>query len=302
MCFFISIPLQKHSADAAFTFTGSAITATGESSGYEIDGTHLTIEASGTYLLSGEYPDNGSAENAVIKCKDGSQVTICGTGTLSITANCKNGIKSGATTDEEGEASLIIKELTLNISAPVNDAINAQQLLSIESGTLSIAAGDDAVHSDLVLNIGSEGTEGPTISIAGCCEGLEASELNVLSGDITILSSDDCMNAANSDLGNYDFVINSSGGTIVVWTANRADNQSLDADGTLSVTGVTVLAAGVSNGMGASISAKQPYVTFGSSGGTQPGARPGGNMGDMQPPSGEPGGQKPDGEPPAKPE
>lgn len=118
MCFFISIPLQKHSADAAFTFTDSAITATGESSGHEIDGTHLTIEASGTYLLS---------------------------------------------------------------------------------------------------------------------------------GDITILSSDDCMNAANSDLGNYDFVINISGGT-------------------------------------------------------QPGARPGGNMGDMQPPSGEPGGQKPDGEPPAKPE
>ena len=126
----------SYSADAAFTFTGSAITATGESSGYEIDGTHLTIEASGTYLLSGEcsdgsvevkkgttgvtlildglelesaegapiscnkstevsilaaegsvnslsdseknnddeYPDNENAENAVIKCKDGSQV------------------------------------------------------------------------------------------------------------------------------------------------------------------------------------------------------------------------------------
>lgn len=416
MFFSFQFRFKNYSADAAFTFTDSAITATGEGSGYEIDGTHITIEASGTYLLSGEcsdgsvevkkgttgvtlildglelessdtapiscnkstevtilaaegsvntlsdseknngdeYPDNGSAENAVIKCKDGSQVTICGTGTLNITANGKNGIKSGATTDEEGEASLIIKELTLNISAPVNDAINAQQLLNIESGTLSIAAGDDSVHSDLVLNIGSEGTEGPTISIAECCEGLEASELNVLSGDITILSSDDCMNAANSDLGNYDFVINISGGSI---TAYSTEGDGFD-----------------SNGMGVSISAKQPYVTFGSSGGmgsgssliskgdvisvkdsdgnelysgaascnavyvffssaelgdggsyslyagsesaatataqtgtsssggTQPGARPGGNMGDMQPPSGEPGGQKPDGEPPAKPE
>ena len=43
----------SYSADAAFTFTDGAITATGESSGYEIDGTYLTIEASGTYLLSG---------------------------------------------------------------------------------------------------------------------------------------------------------------------------------------------------------------------------------------------------------
>lgn len=113
MFFSFQFRFKNYSADVAFTFTDSAITATGESSGYEIDGTHLTIEAA---------------------------------------------------------------------------------------------------------------------------------ELNVLSGDITILSSDDCMNAANSDLGNYDFVINISGGT-------------------------------------------------------QPDARPGGNMGDMQPPSGEP-----DGEPPAKPE
>ncbi len=339
----------SYSADAAFTFTDGAITATGESSGYEIDGTYLTIEASGTYLLSGEcsdgsvevkkgttgvtlildglelessdtapiscrkstevtilaaegsvnylrdseknnddeYPDNENAENAVIKCKDGSQVTLCGTGTLNITANGKNGIKSGATTDEEGEASLTVKELTLNISAPVNDAINAEQLLNIESGTLSIAAGDDAVHSDLTLNIGADG---PTISITECCEGLEAAELNILSGDISILSSDDCLNAANSDLGSYDFAmnisggsitaysiegdgfdsngdLNISGGTVVVWTANRADNQPLDADGTLSVTGGTVLAAGGSNGMGISISAEQAFVTFGSSGG-----------------------------------
>lgn len=50
----------SYSADAAFTFTDGAITATGESSGYEIDGTYLTIEASGTYLLSG----SSSAGNA----------------------------------------------------------------------------------------------------------------------------------------------------------------------------------------------------------------------------------------------
>lgn len=236
-----------------------------------------------------EYPDNENAENAVIKCKDGSNVTLCGTGTINITASGKNGIKSGATTDAEGEATLTIKELTLNISAPVNDAINAEQLLNIESGTLNISAADDAVHSDLVLNIGAAGTDGPTINISECYEGLEAAELNVLSGNISILSSDDCMNAANSDLGSYDFAMNISGGTInayssegdgfdsngdlnisggiiAVWTANRADNQPLDADGTLNISGGTVLAAGASNGMGLSINAEQAYVTFSASG------------------------------------
>ncbi len=236
-----------------------------------------------------EYPDNENAENAVIKCKGGSIVTLCGTGTINITANGKNGIKSGAASDVEGDASLTIKELTLNISAKVNDAINAEQLLNIESGTLNISATDDAVHCDLVLNIGADGTDGPTIDIAECYEGLEAAELNVLSGNISIMSSDDCLNATNSDLGSYDFAMNISGGTInayssegdgfdsngdlnisggiiAVWTANRADNQPLDADGTLNISGGTVLAAGASNGMGLSINAEQAYVTFSASG------------------------------------
>lgn len=209
---------------------------------------------------------------------------------MTITANGKNGIKSGATTDEDGEASLTIRDLTLNIDAPVNDAINAEQLLNVESGTLTIDAADDVIHCDLVLSIGADGTDGSTIDITNCCEGLEGAELNVCSGDITINASDDCLNAANSDLTDYDFTMTISGGTIdacssagdgfdsngeltitgdtvIVWTANTADNEPLDADGTITVSGGTVLAASGSSGMGM--------------GGGFPG-----------------GGQKPDGEPP----
>ncbi|MED9854305.1 MAG: carbohydrate-binding domain-containing protein [Oscillospiraceae bacterium] len=142
-------------------------------------------------------------------------------------------MKSGVTTDADGEASLTIKNLTLNISAPVNDAINAEQLLNIESGTLNISAADDAVHCDLVLNIGADGTDGPTIDIAECYEGLEAAELNVLSGNISILSSDDCLNAAKSDLSNYDLSMNISGGTINAYSSEgngfgRGDRPSDD--------------------------------------------------------------------------
>lgn len=232
------------------------------------------------------YPDNEGAENAVIKCKDGSAVTLGGTGALTVTANGKNGIKSGAATEEDGEASLTIRDLTLHINAPVNDAINAEQLLNVESGTLTIDAADDAIHCDMILNIGADGTDGPTIDITSCYEGLEGAELNVLSGNITINASDDCINAANSDLTGYAFTLTISGGTIdaygssgdgfdsngeliitggtvVVWTANTADNEPLDADGTITVTGGTVLAAGGSSGMGMSLEAAQPCVIYG---------------------------------------
>ena len=218
------------------------------------------------------YPDNENAENAVIKCKDGSQVTICGTGTLKLRANGKNGIKCG---------------VTLEIEAGVNDGINAEQLLEITGGTVTVSAADDGIHCDRVLRIGASGTDGPTVTVEKCCEGLEAAELYIVSGTVVIHAEDDCLNAANSDLTGYDFVLDISGGTLVmdttsgdgvdsngtltisggsvtVWTGNAADNQPLDADGTISITGGTVLAAGGSAGMGMKLSAGQPYVIFGS--------------------------------------
>ena len=257
--------------------------------------------------------DNGGedAENAVIKCKDGSNVTLCGTGTLNVVAGGKNGIKSGASTEDEGEASLTIQELTLNITAPVNDAVNAEAALNVESGTLTIAAGDDALHCDYTLNIGAENTQGPSITITTCYEGLEGATVNIYSGDVNIEATDDCINAANPSLSGYNYEINISGGTVfaytttgdgfdsngdmtisggtvAVWTANTADNSPLDADGTVTISGGTVLAAGGSSGMGMNLSAQQPCVTFGSIGGMM-GGRMGGQMPNFD-------GQKPDGQ------
>ena len=356
---------QSGTAGTSVVFSESAVTVS-DGSGLSIDGTSLTIEQAGTYVLSGtcpdgsvrvkkgvtdvtlvlsgldltssttapitcgkssgvtilaaegtenaltdaaanngdNYPDNADAENAVIKCKDGSQVTIGGTGTLTVTANGKNGIKSGATTDEESTAWLVIEDLTLTINAPVNDAVNAEASLTVKSGTITIDAGDDALHADYAaLAIGESGTAGPTITINSCYEGLAGANLLVASGAITIYSEDDCLNAANSDLTGYDFTMDItggtiwayaasddgldsngsltiSGGTLTVWTANTADNQALDADGTITVSGGTVFAAGGSAGMGMTLSASQPYVTFGTQasqpgqGGRHPAAMP----------------------------
>ena len=344
-------------------FSDSKVT-TASTDGVTIDGTALTITASGTYVLSGSCAngsvtvekgvdgvtlvlngltltskttapilcgkgsavtieaadgtentltdteennaDTGSVngENAVIKCKDGSRVVLCGAGTLNIQANGKNGIKSGATT-ADGEASLTIRELTLNIDAPVNDAVNAEAALEVESGVLTLSAGDDALHCDYTLNIGAEGTDGPNVTITACSEGLEGAAVNVFSGNVSIQSTDDCINAANADLTDFAYALNIYGGTITarsdsgdgfdsngdltisgghvtIWTANAADNEPLDADGTVTVSGGTVLAAGGSSGMGMNLVASQPCViysgdTAGRLGGHTPPEQPNGN-------------------------
>lgn len=303
-------------SDLSLTSSTTAPITCGKSSVVTIaaaDGTTNTLTDS-TQNNDTEYPTNTDAENAVIKGKDGAQVVLCGSGSLTLNANGKNGIKSGTTDSETAQdASLTIRELTLTINAPVNDAINAEQLLNVESGTLTLDAADDALHCDLVMNIGADGTDGPTLTIINAYEGIEAAALNIASGSIDITCQDDCLNAGNSSLTNYGFEINISGGTlrayttagdgfdsngtmtisggdIEVWTANAADNQPLDADGGITVTGGTVLAAGSSSGMGMTLTAEQPYVTFGSGrGGMGGGHRP------------EPGEQPADGERPEQP-
>ena len=239
------------------------------------------------YNNNEKYPENLEAENAVFKAKDGSQVTICGTGTLNILANGKNGIKSGLSTDEDGEAWMIIRDVTLNITAAVNDGINAGNSLSIISGNLMIDALGDGIHSDYRMQIGESGTDGPTIHITRCDEGLEAANMDIFSGCLTIHAKDDCINAANSSLARYAFTLNIaggmlymdttagdgidsngtltiSGGTVEVWTASSADNQPLDADGEISITGGVIFVSGGSAGMGMNLNTAQAYVVFGS--------------------------------------
>lgn len=322
-----SVKVKKGTADVTLILSDLSLTSSstapitcGKSSVVTIaaaDGTTNTL-TDAAQNNDTEYPDNTDAENAVIKSKDGAQVVLCGSGSLTLNANGKNGIKSGTTDSETAQdASLTIRELTLTINAPVNDAINAEQLLNAESGTLTLDAADDALHCDLVMNIGADGTDGPTLTILNAYEGIEAAALNIASGSIDITSQDDCLNAGNSSLTNYGFEINISGGTlrayttagdgfdsngtmtisggdIEVWTSNATDNQPLDADGGITVTGGTVLAAGGSNGMGLTLTAEQPYVTFGSG----RGGMGGGFGGGQRPEAGE---QPTDGERPEQP-
>ena len=77
------------------------------------------------------YTDNGNAENAVIKAKAGSDVTIGGTGTLIVTGNGKNGIKAAN--------KLTIEDVNLTVTAE-NNAIASDTEMLIKSGTIYAAA------------------------------------------------------------------------------------------------------------------------------------------------------------------
>ncbi len=172
-------------------------------------------------------------DGAALKIKDGANVALTGTGTLTIDASaCKNGIKVG---DADTPSFVIDGDLTLNITA-ANDAINSGYDLTILSGTLNITAGDDAIHADRILTIGSEDGSGPAINILSSNEGLEGTVVNLFGGTGSIQASDDGINAANSDNTYADsltFSINITGGT---WTVNSGVD-GLDSNGNVNAVG-----------------------------------------------------------------
>ena len=297
---------SEYSASGAtgFAFTDSGIAVEdGSYTGYKISGTDLTIHDSGTYIVSGNCSDSSITikkgttgvtlvldgltltreDTAPIACNKSSEVKIVaasGTGTLNITANGKNGIKSGATSVDEGEASLTIRGLTLNI----------------ESGTLNISAGDDAIHCDYVINVGASGTTGPSITIKACYEGLEAATLNILSGNISIISEDDCLNAANSDLTGYSFSIkDSSDNTLYSGTATCSASYVFFSSSKLIASGSYSLYSGST---AAATATAQTGTSFGSMTGGQ---RSGGQQNGSGAPSTLPGGTNGE-QPPAQPD
>ncbi len=257
------------------------------------------------------YPD---IENAVIKCKDGSNVTICGTGTINVNAYGKNGIKGGADLYEEdadgnatstllSTASLTIKDVTLNVSikhsykdpedasAYDGDAIKAEKELSILSGTVTVSANDDGIKCDDTLNIGAEGTNGPTIKVTKATEGMEGAVVNVYSGSVYVNATDDGINAANGDIAerSADFQYNQyggyvyinvtngdgldsngsatlKGGTLEAYAPSQGDGDPIDTEYGCTFSGATVLAVGHAM-MQQSYNASTAYVTFGGTSG-----------------------------------
>jgi hypothetical protein len=273
------------------------------------------------YTDTTAYPD---IENAVIKCKDGSNVTIGGTGTINVNAYGKNGVKGGADLYEEDEngnatttllstASLTIKDVTLNVSikhsykdpedanAYDGDAIKSEKELNILSGNITVSANDDGIKSDHVLNIGAEGTAGPTITVTKAAEGIEGAVVNVYSGSVSVTATDDGINAANGDIadrsadfsynqyGGYVYInvtngdgIDSNGsatlagGTLEIYAPSQGDGDPIDTEYGCTFSGATVLAVGHAM-MPQSYSGT--YVAFGGSGGPGFGGLLGGGSG-----------------------
>ena len=177
-----------------------------------------------------------------------------------ITVSTK-GIKAGN--------ALLIQQGTFVIDS-ADDAIHSNYSVTIDGGSFQLYSGDDGIHAEAYLNI-----NGGTTTIAESYEGLEAAQIHISGGTTQVFSSDDGLNAAGGssfelvdgllvlkDISSSDTEqtfggrggmfevedncdITISGGNLTVTTSN---GDGIDSNGSLNVSGGTVLVFGSSSG------------------------------------------------------
>lgn len=286
----------KGAADAVITVAEVKLNINAVNDGLSCDdelnitGGTLSITAGGDAVKASpdtgdtENPDTTSLGNVTISggtltlnaTKDGIQadgdLTISG-GTFHVKTN---GGHTTALTDDSASCkgfkaggALTVTGGTLTVDS-ADDALHASTDVTISGGTLTLATGDDGVHADNDLVIGTKGassTSTPRINITASYEGLEGTTVNVYSGDIDVVASDDGVNAANSTLGEHSdkYAINIAGGDLYI----DAGSDGLDSNNDISMTGGKVEVYGADAMMDAAIDYDG---TFTLSGGTLFGA------------------------------
>lgn len=241
------LPTSACAASSSYTtsnatlirFTDATAKASGKYTGYEIDGTDVSITAAGTYVFSGDC-DNGS-----ITVKKGvTGVTIVLNG-LTLT----NDDSAAITLNKTAEASLIAAAGTTNTVADTEGSSDENAAVKVKSGAALAIGGTGTLTVDGNAKNGIKGAADAVITVAevklninAVNDGLSCDdELNITGGTLSITAggdavkaspdTDDTENPDTTSLGN----VTISGGTLTL----NATGEGVQADGDLTISGGT---------------------------------------------------------------
>jgi len=253
-------------ADATLTFSGSGITASGAESGYKITGTELTINAAGTYKITGfcnegsikvkkettgvtlvlDDLDLTSSTTAPLSCNKATDVTLYVANTATLTDNedpaneesadaevadafegAAIKVKSGACLDITGSGTLYVNG---NAKNGVKGASEAA--VTVDGGTVKIAAANNGLASD-----GSVTINGGTLDITSQNDGIKAEPdeddtasagtVSITGGKVTLNATGDGIQATNAvAISGGTFDITTFGGYTKAKALEQADESA----------------------------------------------------------------------------
>ena len=113
----------------------------------------------------------------------------------------------------------------------------------ISGGTISVDASDDGIHADYILDI-----SGGDITVSNSYEGLEGNVVNISGGTSLVKAKDDGVNASSGPQSIP--AINVTGGYLDVEVSPSGDTDGIDSNGTITISGGTVIAKGPGSASG----------------------------------------------------
>ncbi len=271
----LTVESQKHGIVGKddVKITGGEITVTAKNHGVEasdsirISGANLTVNSgkdglhaetddtekgyvyieSGTITLTAGYDGIDASGTVQI---DGGAVTITAGG------GSVNGVSDNSTKGVKSDSFVAINGGTVTVDSG-DDSVHSNASVKISGGILDLKSGDDGVHADDSLIV-----TGGTVTVGKSYEGLEGQNVNISGGKISVIASDDGINAAGGNDGssvsgrpgqnnfnaNSDCFIAISGGEIYI----NAGGDGIDSNGNFIVSGgYTVVEGPTSDGDGA---------------------------------------------------
>ena len=221
------------------TLTDSAAKASGKYTGYEIDGTDVSITAAGTYVFSGDC-DNGSI--TVEKGVTGVTIVLNG---LTLT----NDDSAAITLNKTAEASLIAAAGTTNTVADTEGSNDENAAVKVKSGAALAIGGTGTLTVDGNAKNGIKGAADAVITVAevklninAADDGLSCDdELNITGGTLNITAGGDAVKAS-PDTGDTENPDTTSLGNVTIKGGTLTLNAAADgiqADGDLTISGGT---------------------------------------------------------------
>ncbi|HJR89579.1 MAG TPA: carbohydrate-binding domain-containing protein [Aeromicrobium sp.] len=186
------------------------VTAADEAVVILADGAKNTLSDAAAASADDEKPDAPTAT-----LYSGADLTIAGTGSLTVNGESNDGIAS-----KDG---LVILAGTVAVDA-VDDAIGGKDYLVVDDGTLSVTAGGDGLKSngDTPGELGWLRFDGGAATIEAVSDGVSAEgSIDVTGGTVDVTKSDDGVKAP---------VVAVSGGTVSVTAINDGVKTSSGAD------------------------------------------------------------------------
>lgn len=223
--------------------------------------------AGGTYRIEAE--GDGLSAESTLQIEDGSFTIQTGGGSANAVTTQSSDMRGGffgpemesSTSSADTVSTKGVKasgDLTLNGGTfsidSMDDAFHSNANLTVYGGSYEIATGDDGFHVDeqMVIHAGD-------INITESYEGIEGLSVTISGGTISLVSSDDGMNAAGGNdqsglngpwgadrfsASSDDCYISISGGTLYI----QASGDGIDSNGSLTISGGETYVSGPTSG------------------------------------------------------